>query len=372
MSIRDRLAVATLLGGVLPSCVELAQGHSMTCEELFTATNEGTDQGAATSLGFDRLVLLSGSDSYVAPGDTGADLVFGGDGNNNIIVRGGDDVVCGGAGDDTIRGGSGNDWLHGEDGNDQLRGQSGTDRLFGGSGDDFLRGGGDDDELYGQSDSDDLHGALGNDLVMGGQGADILNGAGNVDECDGSPADTTVTGCELSVTAPAGSVMPFAGSSPPPGWLLCNGDSVAREDYFRLFLAIGNAHGTGDDATSFRTPDYRGRFLRGVDAGAGRDLGASQRVAMREGGSCCDNVGSIQGDAFESHTHPVVNRFGPPPHGSPLFMSDGSGKSYDKLDTAGFGGPVDRGTLATAKPDSGNIDAETRPKNAYVNWIIKY
>src|SRR5580692_10411038 len=79
--------------------------------------------------------------------------------------------------------------------------------------------------------------------------------------------------------APSGAVMAFAGASAPEGWLVCDGSAVSRTQYATLFAAIGTAHGSGDGTTTFQLPDYRGRFLRGVDDGQGRDPDAATRTA---------------------------------------------------------------------------------------------
>ena len=73
---------------------------------------------------------------------------------------------------------------------------------------------------------------------------------------------------------PVGAVLPFAGAAAaiPEGWLLCNGQQLDPTNYPDLYTAIGEAHG-GDGGDSFRVPDYRGRFLRGVDAGAAAEPG---------------------------------------------------------------------------------------------------
>ena len=107
--------------------------------------------------------------------------------------------------------------------------------------------------------------------------------------------------------APSGAVMAFAGSAAPDGWLLCDGSSVSRTQYASLFAAIGTAHGSGDGATTFQLPDYRGRFLRGVDDGQKRDPDALARTAAAPGGNAGDAVGSIEGDANAPHVHPVMD-----------------------------------------------------------------
>ncbi|ATI28739.1 calcium-binding protein [Ralstonia solanacearum] len=72
-------------------------------------------------------------------------------------VRGGDDVLDGGAGNDTLYGGEGNDTLRGGDDNDSLYGGNGNDVLDGGTGNDTLSGeGGNDTYLFGKGDGQDF------------------------------------------------------------------------------------------------------------------------------------------------------------------------------------------------------------------------
>lgn len=63
--------------------------------------------------------------------------------------------------------------------------------------------------------------------------------------------------------APSGVVSPFAGTSAPAGWFLCDGSAVSRSTYSTLYTAIGTAYGIGDGSTTFNLPDMRGAFVRG-------------------------------------------------------------------------------------------------------------
>jgi microcystin-dependent protein len=63
---------------------------------------------------------------------------------------------------------------------------------------------------------------------------------------------------------PTGTVIPFAGSVIPNGYLLCNGAAVSRTDYSRLFEVIGTTYGSGDGSTTFKLPDLRDRFVEGA------------------------------------------------------------------------------------------------------------
>ena len=63
---------------------------------------------------------------------------------------------------------------------------------------------------------------------------------------------------------PAGVIIPFAGTSVPTGYLLCNGAAVSRTSYANLFAAIGTLYGAGDGSTTFNLPDARDRVLQGA------------------------------------------------------------------------------------------------------------
>jgi microcystin-dependent protein len=204
----------------------------------------------------------------------------------------------------------------------------------------------------------------------------------------------------VDMLVPPGSIMAFGGSTNaiPSGWLLCDGRAVRSSEFARLFQTIGTAWGTGindeDETTDFNLPDLRGRFLRGVNGGAGLDPNANTRLPNTAGGNTGDQVGSFQGDAFKSHQHRVVlsgntSFAGLHSHqikrsdGHVIRWGDGGGNSNDRIDAADSVG-ADPHTLEAASAGShrhavnlsGFSDetggAETRPKNAYVLYLVKY
>jgi microcystin-dependent protein len=75
-------------------------------------------------------------------------------------------------------------------------------------------------------------------------------------------ATTEVIGV-APVNFPTGCVLPYAGTTAPEGWLLCDGSAVSRTDYAALFAVVSTAHGIGDGATTFNVPDYRYQVPRG-------------------------------------------------------------------------------------------------------------
>lgn len=170
-------------------------------------------------------------------------------------------------------------------------------------------------------------------------------------------ADTSVTLAKLAAAVaealvPKATVLPYVGDSAPTGYLLCDGSLVSRTTYSALYAIVGNRHGSGDGSTTFRVPDYRGRFHRGRDGGQNTDPDRTSRIAMNTGGATGDNVGSIQADAFEQHTHTI----------SCAATAGGANR------------PVSAGAAAslTVTSSTSGGSTETRPVNAYVNYIIKY
>lgn len=151
---------------------------------------------------------------------------------------------------------------------------------------------------------------------------------------------------------PPGVVSAFAGATCPQYSIEADGSSLLRAGKYEfLFAAIGTANGTAD-GTRFNIPDYRGRFLRGVDGTAGRDPDDASRTAMNTGGNTGDAVGSVQLDMYQSHAH---NQY---------YISGGGGTQFGAAASLSTGG-VQGSVLA----NGGN---ETRPKNAYVKFCIWY
>lgn len=66
------------------------------------------------------------------------------------------------------------------------------------------------------------------------------------------------------MSEPAGIVLPYASSTAPEGYLMCDGSAVSRSTYAALFAAIGTTYGTGDGSTTFNIPDLAGRVVLGV------------------------------------------------------------------------------------------------------------
>lgn len=64
---------------------------------------------------------------------------------------------------------------------------------------------------------------------------------------------------------PSGVISGYAGTTPPAGWLWCNGSLYSRTTYADLFAAIGTKWSAGDGSTTFGVPDSRNRTLWGAN-----------------------------------------------------------------------------------------------------------
>jgi microcystin-dependent protein len=162
---------------------------------------------------------------------------------------------------------------------------------------------------------------------------------------------------------PAGVILPFAGpvEKIPAGWLPCDGQAYNQVDYPELFAVIGTYWG-GPAPETFNVPDLRGVVLRGVNgssADAFSDPDNTVRISRHTGGAIGNSVGSYQADEFKSHKH--------------------QWKYYQEQDDQGTGGSYNEFTFSQAgtipdanQPVLATGGSETRSKNAYVNFIIKY
>lgn len=70
---------------------------------------------------------------------------------------------------------------------------------------------------------------------------------------DGSTAGGNLVGLK------PGFVCPFAGTTAPDGWLICDGSAVSRTTYADLFAVIGTTYGAGDGNSTFNLPDLSNR-----------------------------------------------------------------------------------------------------------------
>lgn len=68
---------------------------------------------------------------------------------------------------------------------------------------------------------------------------------------------------------PIGSIIPYASTTLPKGFLLCDGAEISKTDYADLYEIIGDTFGTATDSTKFKLPDLRDKFVQGANGNLG-------------------------------------------------------------------------------------------------------
>jgi microcystin-dependent protein len=117
--------------------------------------------------------------------------------------------------------------------------------------------------------------------------------SGHVLTANGAGADPAWAATGAAVSVPSGAVVPFAMSTPPAGWLECDGSAVSRATYSDLFTAISTTFGVGNGTTTFNLPDLRGEWVRGWANGRAVDTGRA--------------FGSTQAEMIGPHNHTATS-----------------------------------------------------------------
>ena len=227
--------------------------------------------------------------------------------------------------------------------------------------------------------------------------------------------DALLAKLNAAVNSPTGSIHAVAydaSSSTPSGYLYCGGAAVSRTTYADLFALLGTTHGAGDGSTTFNLPDYRGRFLRGLDDGIGLDTGraiGSYQTSDNKSHSHAVTVNSdshshTASSANDTHNHSITVNNDSHSHdfrAQPNTNAGTSGGTYMGNTRLGSGGgnvsytgsvrPDTHNHTASSANDTHNHSitvnsdshshtassatdggAESRPENASVTYIIKY
>lgn len=93
-----------------------------------------------------------------------------------------------------------------------------------------------------------------------------------------------------------GEIRMFAGSNPPQGWEICQGQVVSIAEYEALFDVIGTTYG-GDGVTNFGVPDLRGRVP--VHQGTNPDTGTNYPMGKTGGAQMV----VLDGQSMPAHSH---------------------------------------------------------------------
>lgn len=164
---------------------------------------------------------------------------------------------------------------------------------------------------------------------------------------------------------PLGTIVPYSFNSmtPPPGFVFAEGGVYLREDYPDMWAkleatreyveddsreAFPGRFTNGDGSTTFRVPDLRGLFLRGLDNN--RHYESSSR-----------GFGTFQNDAIGEHSHEVMV--------TGVGSIDDDAIENDKLVLVGT--TQNEYSKHAVVNYYTSEEAETRPKNVAVRFIVK-
>jgi len=235
--------------------------------------------GNDTLAGIENVLTGAGNDSVL--GDSLANMISTGGGNDTLLAGGANDTVLGGFGEDSIDGGTGSDLLSyadlasatqgvtvdlvllrttGAAGNDTFMGienvvtGAGNDRVLGDGLANVLSSGSGNDTILGADGNDTLNGELGADCIDGGAGVDLLSYA----DLLSSAQAVTVDLFSLRATGAAGN------------------DTLAGIE--NVLTGSGNDSLTGDGLANHLSSSSGNDTIRGgegndtLDGGAGVDL----------------------------------------------------------------------------------------------------
>ena len=211
-------------------------------------------------------IIEAGAFNDSIAGDSAANIIFGGAGNDLMAARDGNDSLYGGSGNDTLFGGAGADRLDGGAGVDaayytdatagllvDLRNQGRNsgfalgdtlvdiENLYGSSFNDTLAGDGLSNTLVGLAGNDLIDGREGNDALSGGAGNDtLIGGAGNDHFYGGTGADRMDGGNGIDTVHYSDAI---SGASADLLWHITNSGSAAGD----VLTGIENLNGSAFD-----------------------------------------------------------------------------------------------------------------------------
>ena len=144
---------------------------------------------------------------------------------------------------------------------------------------------------------------------------------------------------------PVGIPVPWPSSTPPTGWLKCNGAAFDKVKYPRLATAY----------PSGKVPDLRGEFIRGWDDGRGVDSGRALLSAQS------DTLQNITGSFLDMTTGPNNNTVG-------VFTSSTLTPNLASIAT---GGTYKQANYYFDASRVARTSTETRARNIAFNYIVR-
>lgn len=173
------------------------------------------------------------------------------------------------------------------------------------------------------------------------------------------------------VLTPPGTVVAFAGSTVPAGWLLCDGSAFSPSTYPELAAAIGTSF--GGSSGSPLVPNLVGRLPVGLDPGSARVGGGGADTLGETGGSdvttqVVAHAHSLTINSDGAHRHNMLASCG----GGCSNVTDGFARGNGSLDSNNFrsgeaGAHTHTGSIGT----TGSTSVSNMPPYIALRFIIK-
>ena len=197
-----------------------------------------------------------------------------------------------------------------------------------------------------------------------------------------TPGDgTTQTFLVNSPSTPVGTITEWVGTSPPAGWLVCNGAAISRTTYSDLFNLFNGfttplPYGTGDGSTTFNLPSFAGRTL--IGSGQTTDsAGQLSTFSLYTSGGEFENILSYSQMPAHRHVSPFGENSNQGSFRWGNFDTSAGAGSNGGLDSDNnrYGYTTYAGGGSTENGDTTSVTSTTPHNNiqpyAVVNYIIK-
>jgi microcystin-dependent protein len=210
------------------------------------------------------------------------------------------------------------------------------------------------------------------DLLVG-------NGANSLARIPAGTSGTVLTsqgtGNSLTWTVaanPPGTILDFAGSTAPAGYLLCDGTSYSTTTYAALYTALGGSSSPwGVGSGTFKVPDLRGRVTAGVGS-----VGTNAQPTLVLAGTGGEQNHTLTTTEMPTHNHTDSGHQHAPGSGGVQFAVIGGSPIDIYIPTSGGFGGTATGSTAAASANISNAGGNGAHNNmqpyAAVTKIIKY
>lgn len=207
-----------------------------------------------------------------------------------------------------------------------------------------------------------------------------LNMGANTIQSVATPVNSTDAANKAYTDAlmPSGSVIMFAGSTAPTGFVLCQGQALSRTAEASLFAAIGTAYGSGDGSTTFNVPNFQTFLPVGVGSHSGNttrnlgDTGGEEThllVTAEMPSHAHTDSGHTHTDS--GHTHPPYGYQFAETNGAGQGLTLGYGETFASATTTGTGAANIQTSTANIQATGGGGAHNNMPPYLAINFIIK-